>query len=505
MALRRPAREELRQLASANYFSLSEEELTDFEAMLPQMFQPLDLLDHAPAPPLTLSYPERNRGFRPEPKDDPFNAILRRCSVKGAREGKLAGKRVGIKDCFAVAGIPMTCGSLVMEGYVPETDATLVTRILDAGGEIVAKLNLDNFAFSGAGDTSAFGPTRNPHNHDHLAGGSSGGSAAALYYDDIDLTMGGDQGGSIRIPSSWCGVVGLKPTHGLVPYTGCVGIDPTFDHAGPMARSVADVALMLEVIAGRDPMDPRQSEVKVEPYTQALGSDLKGLRLGVLREGFALPGAEPDVDTAVHRAIQVLREFGAAVQEVSVPAHRQADSITWGLIAEGASALMYANGVGYHFRGYYDAGLASALGRFRKTQGDDLPPTLKLVLLVGSFLNRHYHGRLYAKAQNMRASLRSAYDAVLQQVDVLVTPTTPIKALRYQPNLGPRALIERGWSMLGNTAVFDMTGHPSLSVPCAMSSGLPVGMMLTGRHFDEMTLFRVADAYERNSDWRESG
>jgi amidase len=505
MALRRPMREELKQLASANHFALNEDELADFDAMIPQMFATLDLLDQAPSPMPPLKYPERDRGFRPEPKDDPLNAILRRCSVKGARSGKLAGKRVGIKDCFAVAGIPMTCGSLVMEGYVPETDATLVTRILDAGGEIVAKLNLDNFAFSGAGDTSAFGPTRNPHNHEYLAGGSSGGSAAALYYDDIDITVGGDQGGSIRIPASWCGVVGLKPTHGLVPYTGCVGIDPTFDHAGPMGRTVAEVALMLEVIAGKDPMDPRQTEIKVDPYTQALGRDLKGVRLGVLREGFGLPGAEPDVDAAVSRAIQVLAGLGAQVEEVSVPAHRQADSIIWGLIAEGASALMYANGVGYHFRGYYDAGLASALGRFRKTQGDDLPPTLKLVLLVGNFLNRHYHGRLYAKAQNMRTLLRGSYDAVLQQVDALVMPTTPIKALHYEPNLRPRAMIERGWSMLGNTAVFDMTGHPSLNVPCATSAGLPIGMMLTGRHFEDAMLLRIADAYERNCDWRNGG
>jgi amidase len=504
MALRRPTSEDLKQLASANHFALNEEELADFAAMMPQMFEVLDRLDRAPAPLAPVKYPERDRGFRPAPNDDPLNAILRRCSVKGARSGKLAGKRVGIKDCFAVAGIPMTCGSLVMEGYVPETDATLVTRILDAGGEIVAKLNLDNFAFSGAGDTSAFGPTRNPHNHEHLAGGSSGGSAAALYYNAIDLTIGGDQGGSIRIPASWCGVVGLKPTHGLVPYTGCVGIDPTFDHAGPMGRTVPDVALMLEVIAGKDPMDPRQTEIKVEPYTQAVGRDLRGVRLGIVREGFGQPGGEPDVDAAVTRAAQVLAGLGAQVHEVSIPAHRQADSVVWGLIAEGASALMYANGVGYHFRGYYDAGFASALGRFRKTQGDDLPPTLKLVLLLGSFLNRQYHGRLYAKAQNMRAMLREAYDAVLQQVDALVMPTTPIKALRYDPNLRPQTVIERGWSMLGNTAVFDMTGHPSLSLPCAMSAGLPIGMMLTGRHFEEMTLLRIADAYERNCDWRKS-
>jgi amidase len=502
MALRRPTADDLKQLAAANHFNLNPDELADFQAMMPQMFETLDGLDRAPSPVVPLKYAERNRGARPQPEDDPFNAILRRCSVKGAQSGKLAGKRIGIKDCIAVAGIPMTCGSLVMDGYVPENDATLVRRILEAGGEVVAKLNLDNFAFSGAGDTSAFGPTRNPHNRDHLAGGSSGGSAAALYYDDIDITVGGDQGGSIRIPSSWCGVVGLKPTHGLVPYTGCVGIDPTFDHAGPMGRSVADVALLLEVIAGKDPEDPRQGEVKVEPYTQALRDNLKGIRIGVVREGFGSAGAEPDVEQAVHRACEVLRELGATLEEVSIPAHRSADAITWGLIAEGATALMYGNGVGYHFKGYYDAGLASTLGRFRKAQGDDLPPTVKLVLLVGSYLNNRYHGRLYAKAQSLRASWRAAYDTVLERVDALLMPTTPMKAHRYQPNLRPAEIISHGWNMLGNTAVFDMTGHPSLSIPCAMSAGLPVGLMLTGRHFDEMTLLRIADAFERGFDWR---
>src|SRR6476646_8440761 len=175
----------------------------------------------------------------------------------------------------------MTCASLVLKDYVPDIDATIITRMLDAGGEITAVLNMDNFAFSGGGDTSAYGPTRNPHNPDHLAGGSSGGSGAALYYDDIDLSIGGDQGGSIRIPASWCGVVGLKPTHSLVPYTGIAGIDPNIDHAGPMARSVADCALLLEVLAGKDPHDPRQDAVPVQRYTEVLGKDIAGLRIGV--------------------------------------------------------------------------------------------------------------------------------------------------------------------------------------------------------------------------------
>ncbi|HKA52120.1 MAG TPA: amidase family protein, partial [Candidatus Binatia bacterium] len=230
MALRQPTADELRRLAAAHNFELTGEELEAYRALMPAMFDALDALDQTPAHLPEVTYSERSPGRRPSRQEDLLNAVVRRCSVKGAKSGKLAGKRLGIKDNVCIAGIPMTCASLVLDGYVPDFDATIITRILAAGGEITAVLNMDNFAFSGGGDTSAYGPTRNPHNPEHLAGGSSGGSGAALYYDDIDLTIGGDQGGSIRIPASWCGVVGLKPTHSLVPYTGIVGIDATFDH-----------------------------------------------------------------------------------------------------------------------------------------------------------------------------------------------------------------------------------------------------------------------------------
>ena len=503
MPLRLPTADDLKELAAASHFRLTPEELTDFQELIPGMFETLEALDQMPSAAAPLKYSDRDPGARPDPRSDPFNAIIRRCSVKGAAAGKLAGKRIGIKDNISVAGVPMTCGSSVLEGYVPDADATLVTRILDAGGQIVAKLNLDNFAFSGGGDTSSFGPTRNPHNPDYLAGGSSGGSGAALYYDDFDLTIGGDQGGSIRIPASWCGVVGLKPTHSLVPYTGCIGIDPTFDHAGPMGRTVADVALLLEVIAGQDHDDPRQhGGVKIDSYTQALGKDLKGIRIGVVREGFGGPVSEPDVDAAVKRALSTIRERGAHVEEVSIPMHLEGGSVAWGLMAEGAAALFWANGVGYHFKGSYDGGFGEALGRYLDERGDDLPPTVKVVSLVGGYLNSRYHGRLYAKAQQMRHSLRAAYDKALANFDAIAMPTTPMKAHRYRPNLRPGEVVTHGWNMLGNTAPFDMTGHPSISVPCGKSEGLPVGLMLTGKHFDEMSLFRIADAFERTGDWK---
>lgn len=501
MTLRIPTRDDLHRLAQSHYFTLSPEEAEGYQSVLADLFPQLERLDALPEPPAPRPYPQRDPGGRPERQHDPYNAIVRRCSIVGAAQGPLAGKRVGLKDNMCLAGIPMTYGSRVLQGLVPETDATIVTRLLDAGARIVAVLNMDNFAFSGAGDTSAYGPTLNPHSLHHLAGGSSGGSAAALYYEDIDITIGGDQGGSIRIPASWCGVVGLKPTHSLVPYTGIGGIDQTFDHAGPMARRVADVAQTLEVIAGKDPLDPRQDDVPVQSYTAALGRDLRGVRVGLLREGFGQEGAEPDVEAAVRAAIDTMGALGATVTEVSVPAHRTAGCIAWGLFAEGMAALLDGNGMGYHWRGAYNPALADVVGQSLQARAHDLPPQIKLVCMLGTYLRQHYHGRFYAKAQNLRPGLRASYDAVLQQVDVLAMPTTPMKAHAYRPHLGIRELITHGWNMLGNTAPFDLTGHPAISLPCAKSDGLPVGLMLTGRRFDDATVLAVAHAFERQVDW----
>jgi len=501
MALRLPTETDLRKLARANHFELSEEEIAAFRQLIPGFFQLYEQLDQMPEPREPMTYRDRDPGYRPSRQEDPYNAIIRRCTLRGAPSGKLAGKRVGLKNNVCVAGMPMTMASLMLRDYIADTDATIVTRLLDAGAEIVALLNLDNFALSGAGDTSAFGPTLNPHNPEHLAGGSSGGSGAALYYEDIDITIGGDQGGSIRIPASWCGVVGLKPTHGLVPYTGIGGIDNTFDHAGPMARRVADVALALEAIAGKDPLDPRQGEVIVQPYTEALGRGAEGLRIGVVREGFGLERSEADVDRKVRQALGVFSELGAVTREVSVPAHREAPGIVWGLVAEGETALMQSNGMGYHWQGRYNLGLAEALGKSRRAQANDLPPTVKLVLLIGTYVKERYHGRMYGKAQNLRRQLRSGFDRVLEQVDVLAMPTTPMKAHKYQPDLDLLGIVSHALDMSDNTSPFNMTGHPAMSIPCGKSDGLPVGLMLVGRHFDEATLFRAADAFEQHVNW----
>ena len=502
MAIRLPTEEDLYRLAAENNFELSDEELEAFEAFMPGMFSAYDVLESMPEPREPLKYRDRDPGYRPSREEDPFNAIYRSCSLRGAASGKLAGKRIGLKNNVSVAGMPMTAGSRLLEDYVAESDATIVTRMLDAGAEITAMLNLENFAFSGGGDTCAYGPVHNPHKHGYSAGGSSSGSAAALYYDHMDITIGGDQGGSIRVPASFCGVVGLKPTHGLVPYTGIAGLDNTFDYAGPMARTTADCALTLEVIAGRDPLDPRQAgEVPVQPYTEIMGRGAKGLRIGVVTEGFGMHGAEADVDAGVRRAIAILGEEGAQVSEVSIPDHAEGYAIAWGLVGEGSAANFRGNGMGYGWMGQYDVNLMEALGKSLQAQGNDLPPTVKLVLMIGSYMNQRYHGRMYGKAQNLRRVLRAAYDRALDQFDVLVMPATPMKAHSYELNTDIYSLLAMGWRMFANTQPFNMTGHPAISVPCAMSDGLPVGMMLIGKHFDDGTVLRASHAFEQQADW----
>ena len=501
MSIRLPQDEDLIELAYNLDIELTSEEIEEFQEFIPDLFESYKNLAQMPSDLPAIKYTNRSSGQRPSRTDDPYNAILRRCSVKGSGAGKLAGKRIGLKDNICVAGIPISFGSAVLDGYVPDIDATIVTRMLDEGAEITAILNMEDFAFSGAGNSSAWGPCLNPYNTDYLTGGSSSGSGAALFYDDIDMTIGGDQGGSIRIPASWCGIVGMKPTYGLVPYTGIGGIGHTFDHAGPMTRTVSDNALLLEVLAGKDPLDPRQGEVITKPYTEALKTSLSGIKIGIVKEGFNLPNSESDVDAAVRIAAQQLADLGAQVTEISIPEHITGLPIWSAIAMQEATALFQSNGLGYFSQGLYNESLGLALGKSRKVQGEDLPPTLKLALLMGSFLIERYQGRLYSKAQNLRRGWTQSYDAHLEKVDVLLMPSTPIKAHTASSSPSRRTMLSNAWDMLTNTGPFDVTGHPSISIPCAKSDGLPIGLMLTGRHFDESTLYQVSYAFEQQIDW----
>jgi amidase len=282
-------------------------------------------------------------------------------------------------------------------------------------------------------------------------------------------------------------------------------IEQTLDHAGPICASTADVALLLSVIAGRDPLDPRQFECDTQDYRAAIGRSVKDLKIAIVKEGFGRPESEAAVDRSVRQAALRFKELGAAVDDVSIPMHLDGPAIWTGIAAEGATALMIkGNAAGTNWQGYYPTSLIDAYARGWHSRPDDLPDTVKLVLFTGEYMHRYYHGRYYAKAQNLRRVLRAAYDAVLARYDLLVMPTTPMKA-QPLPAAGcsREEYMARALEMINNTSPFDASGHPAISVPCGLIDGLPVGMMLIGRKFDEVTVLRASDAFETAYDWKQ--
>jgi amidase len=498
MPVRTPSLEQLGEIALEYGLDLSDDDLTSFQGLVAGVLSTYGRLDELAEPVPPVRYP-RTSGYRPPPEQNPLNAWYWRCSIRGAAQGPLLGKRVAIKDNVAVAGVPMMNGTSVLEGYVPEADATIVTRILDAGGEIVGKAVCESLCFSGSSFTSDTGAVRNPHDPAFSAGGSSSGSAALVVAGECDMAIGGDQGGSIRIPASWSGAYGLKPTYGLVPYTGAFPIELTLDHLGPIAATVHDVALLLDVLAGEDGLDPRQRGVHVDRYVEALERDAAGLRIGVVRQGFGRADSESDVDEAVLAAAGRFGAAGLSVSEIDVPMHPDGFAIWNAIAVEGAAMLMVrGNGMGTNWKGGYGTSLLDAYARGRLTRADDLSDTVKLVVLAGQYLQDAYHGRYYAKAQNLARTLTAAYDAALRDVDLLLMPTIPMKATRIPAADAPREeRVARALEMIGNTAPFDVSGHPAMNVPCALSGGLPVGLMLVGRHGEDATVLRAAHAFEQ--------
>jgi amidase len=499
MPVSRPTAEDLTRIAAGYHFSIRPEQMPVVQALVEGFIAPYDLLEAMEEPAPAVRYP-RGDAQRPAAEDNPLGAWYVRCRIEGAPGGPLAGRTVAVKDNTCVAGVPMMNGTSVLEGYVPDADATVVERLLDAGATIVGKSVCESLCFSGGSHTSDTGPVRNPYDRTRSAGGSSSGSAALLAAGEVDLALGGDQGGSVRMPAGWCGVYGLKPTWGLVPYTGAFPIETTLDHLGPMARSTRDVALMLSVIAGPDGLDPRQhADQQPQDYLGALGGDVAGMRIALVREGFDIPGlSEADVDLTVREAAYRFQKLGASVEEVSIPWHQQA-MVVWNAIAlEGATRLMVAGeGMATGWKGRYTTSLMDHFAQGR-LEGDKLSETVKLTLLAGEWMQQAHHGRYYAKAQNLARTATAAYDEVLADHDLLVMPTLPLKATPIPTADAPlEEYVARALEMIPNTAPFDVTGHPAMNVPCGMSDGLPVGMMLIGRHGDDASVLRASDAFER--------
>ena len=502
MTVQRPTFAQLKEIVRELGMSMSDARVQEFLDVMQGTLDAYDVVDAMPDHLPPVLYP-RTAGYRPSPEENPLNAWFVKTEVRGAPRGPLHGRTVALKDNVCLAGVPMMNGASTLKGYTPDVDATIVTRLLDAGATITGKAHCEYFCLSGGSHTNATGPVVNPHKPGYSAGGSSSGSGALVGNGDVDMAIGGDQGGSIRMPSAYCGCYGMKPTHGLVPYTGVMPIETTIDHTGPMTQNVRDNAAMLQAIAGADGLDPRQYDPQVDDYTGAIGRGAGGLRIGLVKEGFGHANSEADVDAKVRAGAELLRRLGATVDEVSIPAHLNGPAIWTPIAVEGlTNQMMLGNGMGTGWKGMYTTSLLDFHANWR-SRADELSDTLKICMFMGQYYLKHHRGHYYAKAQNLARQLREEYDKMFGAYDLLLMPTLPIKATPLPPPDASLALYcQRAFEMLANTCPFDVTGHPAMSIPCGMSDGLPVGLMLVGGRWREATIYRAAAAFEQADDWR---
>jgi aspartyl-tRNA(Asn)/glutamyl-tRNA(Gln) amidotransferase subunit A len=398
----------------------------------------------------------------------------------GRPAGPLHGVPIALKDLYDTAGVATTAGSKILADRVPEADATVVRRLREAGAIVLGKLHMVEFAYGPEGLNAHYGAPRNPWDAavERMPGGSSSGSGVAVAAGLAPAALGSDTGGSIRIPASLCGITGLKPTYGRVSRAGVLPLAWSMDHVGPMTRTAADSALLLRVMAGYDPADASSSVLPVPDYLAALTGDVKGMRVGLLR-GFFLESATAEVKAAVEHAARVLESAGAIVDEVALPAVAHVAAASYAVVA--SEALAYHTG-------------------WLRTRSHDYDPEVRKRLQLGAFVT----GAHYVRGQQVRALVRDEIDAALARRDVLLAPATPMTAPRLderQTMLGDGPSDARA-ALIRLTRPFNFSGHPACAVPCGLSAqGLPIGMQLVGRPFDEATVLRAADAYQRVTDW----
>jgi aspartyl-tRNA(Asn)/glutamyl-tRNA(Gln) amidotransferase subunit A len=418
------------------------------------------------------------------------------------RTAPLTGVPVAVKDNLCTHGVRTTASSRILESFVPPYDASVVTRLEAAGAVVVGKTNCDEFAMGSSNENSAFGPVRNPWALDRTPGGSSGGSAAAIAADLTPVALGSDTGGSVRQPASMCGVVGVKPTYGRVSRYGLIAFASSLDQIGPLARTVADAAAVLGVIAGEDAADATSAPEPVPDYTAAIeahGGDIRGTRIGV-PWSLLEQGVDAEVRTAFETALHVLRDRGAALVDVALPHARHAIAVYYLVAtAEASSNLARYDGVRYGFRAKAD----ELRDMYRRTRAQGFGPEVKRRIMLGTYvLSAGYYDAYYLKAQQVRTLILRDYEQALSgsaALDVIAMPTSPTPAFR----LGERVSDPLQMYLADVfTVSANLAGLPAISVPCGFTAGrLPIGLQLTGRRFDEATLLRVADAYERDTKW----
>ena len=412
---------------------------------------------------------------------------------KGDPLPPLAGVPMAIKDAMVTKGVRSTAGSKILENYIPPYDCTAVARLEAAGAIILGKTNCDEFAMGSSNENSAYGPVRNPRDKSRVPGGSSGGSAAVVAAGTAVASLGSDTGGSIRQPAAFCGVVGMMPTYGRVSRYGLIAFASSLDHIGPLTKSVKDAALVLNQIAGRDPMDSTSAEVPVPDYAKAIEQPVSGLRLGVPKEYFG-EGLDPEIREAVEAAISKLQAAGCEIVPISMP-HTKYAIPTYYIVAtaEASSNLARFDGVRYGYRAR--EGVKNLSTMYRRTRDEGFGPEVKRRIMLGTYaLSAGYYDAYYLKAQRVRTLLTRDFEEAFTRVDAIVTPTTPTPAFK----LGEKS--DDPLAMYLNdiyTVTADLVGVPGISVPCGYTKAkLPIGLQVLGKHFDESTVFRVAHAVE---------
>jgi aspartyl-tRNA(Asn)/glutamyl-tRNA(Gln) amidotransferase subunit A len=416
---------------------------------------------------------------------------------RGAPLGPLDGTPIAVKDVFCTRGVRTTCGSRILEEFVPPYDATVVARLRAAGAIILGKTNMDEFAMGSSTEHSAFQVTRNPWDLARVPGGSSGGSAAAVAGGLAAGALGTDTGGSVRQPAAFCGVVGFKPTYGRVSRYGLIAFASSLDHVAPFTLDIVDAALLLGAVAGHDPLDATSVDAPVPDYTAALTGGVKGLKVGVPDEYFGA-GLDHEIERAVRAAIDVLRDLGASIEPVSLPTTEYGVA-TYYIVApaEASSNLARYDGVKYGLRVPGGRDLIDVVSR---TRAAGFGAEVKRRIMLGAYaLSTGYYDAYYGQAQKVRTLVRREFEAAFARVDVLAAPTTPGVAFKHGEKADPLAMYMNDVY----TIPASMTGLPAVSVPCGFSAaGLPIGLQLIGRALDEPTLLRVAHAYEQATPWR---
>ncbi|MDS1028973.1 Asp-tRNA(Asn)/Glu-tRNA(Gln) amidotransferase subunit GatA [Bacillota bacterium LX-D] len=418
--------------------------------------------------------------------------------AKGEETAPLAGIPMALKDNMSTKDIRTTCSSKILENYIPPYDATVVKKLQATGMVMLGKLNMDEFAMGSSTENSRFFQTKNPWDLERVPGGSSGGAAAAVAASEAAYTLGSDTGGSIRQPAAYCGVVGLKPTYGLVSRFGLLAFASSLDQIGPLTKDVTDCALVLQQIAGHDPLDSTSANLPVPNYQEALVPDVKGLKVGVPKEYFAA-GLDPEVEKIVQQSIRQFEDLGAIIEETSLP-HTEYALPAYYVIApaECSSNLARYDGVRY---GYRDTDAQDIVSMFMKTRDEGFGQEVKRRIMIGTYaLSSGYYDAYYLKALKVRTLIKQDFDQAFAKYDILLTPTTTSPAFKFgEKSADPVSMYLSDIC----TVTINLAGVPAISIPCGFSNGLPVGLQIIAKPFGESTLFRAAYAFEKATNYHE--